>query len=63
MANIADKMIVKEMLKTVRNSRANDALPATSRILLERYLDDDIEQLEAEIALDMIKLMGAKKDE
>lgn len=63
MANIADKMIVKEMLMTVRNSRANDVLPATSRILLERYLDDDIEQLEAEIALDMIKLMGAKKDE
>lgn len=63
MANITDKMIVKEMLKTVRNSRANDVLPATSRTLLERYLDDDIEQLEAEIALDMIKLMGAKKDE
>lgn len=63
MANIADKMIVKEMLMTVRNSKANDILPATSRILLERYLDDDIEQLEAEIALDMIKLMGAKKDE
>lgn len=63
MANIADKMIVKEMLMTVRNSKANDILPDTSRILLERYLDDDIEQLEAEIALDMIKLMGAKKDE
>ena len=63
MANIADKMIVKEMLQTVRNSKATDILPATSRILLERYLDDDIEQLEAEIALDMIKLMGAKKDE
>lgn len=63
MANIADKMIVKEMLMTVRNSKANDILPATSRILLERYLDDDIEQLEAEIALDMIKLMGVKTDE
>lgn len=63
MANIADKMIVKEILMTVRNSKANDILPATSRILLERYLDDDIKQLEAEIALDMFKLMGAKKDE
>lgn len=63
MANIVDKMIVKEMLMTVRNSKANDVLPATSRILLERYLDDDIEQLEAEIVLDMIKLVGDKKDE
>ena len=63
MANIIDKMIVKEILSTMRNDKKiNDILPDTTRILLERILDDDIEQLEAEIMLDTIIKLGGNTD-
>lgn len=64
MYNVVDKMLVKSLLETVRKSKANEILPDTSRELLFKYLDDDIEQLSGEILLDTVKLkLGDKKDE
>lgn len=63
MANIADKIIVKELFVKIRNSEVLDILPPSTRLLYEKYLDDDIEQLEAEIMLDTVLKFGGKTDE
>lgn len=63
MANIADKIMVKELFVKFRDSEVLDILPPSTQSLYKKYLDDDIEQLEAEIILDTVLKFGGKTDE
>lgn len=61
--NIIDKIIVKQILSTMRNDkRITDMLPKTTSMLLDKMLDEDIEQLDGEIMLDAVMKFGRNKD-